>query len=234
MPSYLYNVAEGAVWVHTFAASEATLTLPEGQQIHIVQRTRYPWDGQVILEMLAPGQFTLNVRIPSWCDAEEGPYKPTVRVNDGPCPGDVTPGQYVSIRRTWAIGDSVCVQLPMRIRRVQAHPYVLENAGRVALMRGPVLYCLEGVDHPGVDLRDIVLPVDAELSSAFRADLLGGTQVIEGRAGVSAPDAGWASNLYRSDQPEQGNTESVDICAVPYFLWANRKPGAMQVWLRSR
>lgn len=232
VPGYLYSVSGDTIWAHLYAANEATLILEDGTAVSLLQRTRYPWDGTVILEVLTAGTYALKVRIPSWCSGEAERYHPTVSINSGPCPGDVMPGQYVEIRRTWAVGDSVCIQLPMPVRRVAAHPYALENAGRVALMRGPLLYCLEGVDHPGVDLRDVVVAGDVELTSRFRPDLLGGVQVIEGQAAVTPPDSGWMSELYRAGAPAGEERRLCAITAVPYFAWANRKPGAMQVWLR--
>jgi hypothetical protein len=232
VPGYLYSVSGDTVWTHLYAANEADLTLDDGRTISLLQRTRYPWDGTVILEALTAGDYALKVRIPGWCAGEEERYRPTVSVNSGPCPGDVVPGRYVEIRRTWAVGDSVCIQLPMPVRRVAAHPYALENTGRVALMRGPLLYCLEGVDHPGVDLRDVVVSDDVELTSRFRTDLLGGVQVIEGEAAVAPPDAAWAGQLYRTDAAGEAERQALAITAVPYFAWANREPGAMQVWLR--
>jgi hypothetical protein len=183
---------------------------------------------------MTPGTYALKVRIPAWCDASKERYRPTVSVNSGPCPGDVVSGQYVEIRRTWAVGDSVCIQLPMPVRRVATHPHALENAGRIALMRGPLLYCLEGVDHPDVDLRNVVVSDDVELESRFDPNLLGGVQVIEGEGAVASPAPGWAHALYRTDvSPVEAAQRPLRITAIPYFAWANREPGAMQVWLRT-
>jgi hypothetical protein len=121
-------------------------------------------------------------------------------------------------------------------RRVQCHPYVAENAGRVALVRGPILYCLEQVDHPDVDLRDIVLPAGAALSAEFRPDFLGGVAVLRGRGQILPPDEGWTGRLYRSAhaQSEGLNGQEIGLRAIPYYAWANREPGAMRVWLRAQ
>jgi DUF1680 family protein len=114
---------------------------------------------------------------------------------------------------------------------------MLENTGRIALMRGPLLYCLEGTDHPGIDLRDVIVPPDADLESSFQPRLLGGVQVIEGEAFVARPDAAWGAAPYRTNSEKGERTlearEPVHIRAVPYFAWANREPGGMQVWLRE-
>jgi DUF1680 family protein len=107
-------------------------------------------------------------------------------------------------------------------------------------MRGPLLYCLEGADHPGLDLRDLVLPCGAALTAGYEAGLLGGVVALHGQARLSPPAAGWEgedgqSHLYRTAAAplaaDPGAT--VPLTAIPYYAWANREPGAMQVWVRS-
>ncbi|MGC9522065.1 MAG: glycoside hydrolase family 127 protein [Anaerolineae bacterium] len=233
LPGYLYGVSENTVWIHTYAANEAEITLPGGETVRLVQRTRYPWSGRVIVETLTPGKFALRLRIPGWCRAEPERDCPTVSVNGEPWSAVVEPGTYVEIARTWAVGDSVCISLPMPIRQIVTHPYALENTGRVALMRGPLLYCLEGVDHPDVDLRDVVVPKPDALETAFRKDLLGGVQVLEGEGWATPPADGWQTSLYRPAQSvDPASKAPLALRAIPYFAWANRAVGAMQVWLR--
>jgi hypothetical protein len=232
MPGYLYSVSEGLVWVHTYAANEAILTLPEGLTVNLIQRTRYPWSGQVVLELLTPGEYGLNLRIPDWCGDADAGDAPSLSINNGPCRPTVKSGEYVTVRRTWSVGDTVCIQMPMPIRRVRSHPAALENAGRVALMRGPLLYCLEAVDNPDVDLRDVSLPRDGQLSSSFRKDLLGGVQIITGEASEVVHDSAWSSALYKAT-PSEAQRRPFSITAVPYYAWANRGAGAMQIWLRQ-
>jgi DUF1680 family protein len=127
--------------------------------------------------------------------------------------------------------------LSMPARRVVCHPYVTNNVGRVALMRGPLVYCLEGADHAGIDLRQVVLPAAALLESSFDPGLLGGVVVIRA-SGFMEPANGWEQRLYRSAEAEDARRPSsgrkpVTLKAVPYYAWANREPGAMQVWIRA-
>ncbi|MBU1749549.1 MAG: glycoside hydrolase family 127 protein, partial [Chloroflexi bacterium] len=119
--------------------------------------------------------------------------------------------------------------------RVACHPYVTENAGRVALMRGPILYCVEGADNPGLDPRDLLLPAGAEFTPRFQPNLLGGVVTLGGRAVVVPPGDAWADRLYRPVDavPAEMPGRSVEVTAIPYYAWANRAPGPMQVWLRS-
>ena len=231
-PGMLYSVTGRTVWVHHYAANEAQLTLPDGRQLHIVQRTRYPWDGLVTIEILTEGTFTLKVRIPGWCDAQEERFRPTININSAPYTGEVQPSHYVTIEHNWSVGDALCIRMPMAIRRIAAHPYILENTGRTALVRGPLLYCLEGMDHPQHDLRDIILPPGGALTSTFHTDLLGGVQVIEGTASAVTIDAAWTASPYRAVEPPKGAMSALELTAIPYFAWANREPGALQIWLR--
>ena len=169
--------------------------------------------------------------MPSWCD--EGA---TVEVNCEPSEVPIGSG-YVEVRRVWRTGDTVNLRLPMPVRRVECHPYVAENTGRIALMRGPILYCVEQVDNPGVDLRDIVLPVESDFFTEHHSDLLGGVTILRTQAGVIPPEVGWRDRLYRTELPRTDGprgTDTTRLTAVPYYGWANRVHGAMQVWLRSR
>ncbi len=124
----------------------------------------------------------------------------------------------------------------MPVRLVEGHPYVAENMGRVAIMRGPILYCVEQVDNLGVELRDLILPADAAFSTSFRPDLLGGVAVLSTRAEAAVLDKYWEGRLYRTrrDRGEGQRTDAMKLTAVPYYAWANRESGAMQVWLRSQ
>jgi uncharacterized protein len=138
------------------------------------------------------------------------------------------------VRRLWRPGDTVCLRLPMPVRRVESHPYVVENAGRVALMRGPLLYCLEQIDNPAAALDDIELPDEASFGTDFRPDLLGGVVALTADARVSAPADPWSTTLYRTAEPavKAVRHERVSLMAIPYHAWANREPRPMRVWLR--
>jgi DUF1680 family protein len=184
----------------------------------------------VTIEIAGEGEFSLMLRIPSW--SEEGA---SITVNDATSREQLVPGSYAEIRRAWRPGDTVLLHLPMPVRLVESHPHVTENKGKVALMRGPILYCVEQADNSGVDPRDVVLQARADSPSEFRAELLGGVTVIEASAEVVAPDKGWEGRLYRTARLEgrrASHGKPVRITAVPYYAWANREPGPMRVWLQ--
>ncbi|MBS1251140.1 MAG: Non-reducing end beta-L-arabinofuranosidase [Anaerolineales bacterium] len=246
LPGYFYSVSNsvsgegepgsGGVWVHLYAENTARFSLPDGRIIGLTQRTRYPWDGDVVIEIDGEGTFSLWLRIPAWCGAGAA-----LDVNGQSFTGALVPGTYAEVRRTWQPGDTVRLRLPMPVRCVEAHPYALENADRVALMRGPLLYCVEQADNPDLDPRDVVLPAgvvegiaDQGAASDFRPDLLGGVVVLSAQAEVVPPDEAWAGHLYRAARPrvERTREQRVEVTAIPYYAWANREAGAMQVWLR--
>ena len=229
LPGYLYGVSDEGIWVHLYAASSARVPLADARLVELRQETLYPWDGEINIEIGGEGEFSLMLRIPAWC--EEGA---TLNVNGLPWPNALVPGSYVELRRDWRTGDMVDLSLPMPVRCVESHPYVVENAGRVALMRGPLLYCVEQVDNPDMVLNDIELPDQASFRADFRPDLLSGVVAVTADARVNAPSDSWATALYRATASDlrMENREGVSITAIPYHAWANREPGPMRVWLR--
>src|SRR5919205_121063 len=177
LPGYFYSVSDAGVWTHLYAEGQAKVELSGGNVVRLQQRTRYPWDGEVTLEVNGEGEFSLFLRIPAWC--EDGA---ALEIDGQPFGGPLKPGTYAEIRRAWRPGDTVHLTLPMPVRRIACHPYVTENRGRVAIMRGPLLYCVEEADNPGFDLRDVVLPAHATFTPEFRANLLGGVTILRGTA----------------------------------------------------
>ena len=205
------------------------MPLAGGSTARLEVETAYPWEGSVRIEVQGAGTWTLFLRIPAW--AEGGA---SLQVNGIPWTGTAAPGSYAALERRWAPGDVVELDLPMPVRRVESHPCVPGNAGRVALMRGPLLYCLEAVDRPGIDLRDVVLPMGAAAEAAFRPDLLQGVVALSTEGQVVPPDEDWTGRLYRTAEPHPAHeSQPVDLLAVPYYAWANREAGRMLVWVRK-
>ena len=229
MPGYFYSVSKEGIWAHLYAQHEARVTLPGGRTVDLHQRTGYPWDGRISIEVKTARTFALMLRIPGW--AQRGVQ---LKVNGRTTETSVLPGSYAAIRRDWKAGDVVELNLPMDARRVQCHPYAMENAGRVALMRGPLLYCVEEADNPGVDPRDVVLPAEAIFSEAFESELLGGVVVLRVNGRIEPPDAAWSGRLYRpAGEAVTSEGRAAEVTLIPYYAWANRTAGRMQVWLRT-
>jgi hypothetical protein len=222
---YVYSQSERELFVHLFVAGKAEIRL-DGQPVAIEQRTNYPWDGQVTLTVrpAAPATFTLALRIPGWC------RRARLAVNGRAVrPDSVLHKGYAKIRREWKNGDRVVLTLAMPVERIEAHPSVRHDAGRVALQRGPLVYCLEEADNGG-DLADLVLPRRAKLAARFEPKLLGGVVAISGRA-RRRDTADWKGQLYRPEGSSR--IRRVPLLAIPYAFWANRGTGEMIVWIRS-
>ncbi len=210
-----------------YVASRATVAL-DSATVTIEQRTDYPWSGQVALtlKMAQRTTFDLRLRIPEWAGSAFG-----VTVNGAPVQTMRARG-FVTISREWNEGDLVGLALPMVPSRVYARPEVEANRGRVALMRGPLVYCLEGVDHGGGNVQVLSLPSDAKLT-AMR-DLEAGLKQVEVLAHengivIQAMGRGWDVELH-------GESVGFDVApdkltAIPYFAWNNRGKSSMQVWI---
>lgn len=224
LPGYLYGVADGELWVHLYAASALRTTLPDGTEVALQQRTSYPWDETVALRLAAAGTFALMLRVPQWC------REATLRVNGEAEDVTVTPGSYLRVARSWAVGDEVSLELAMPVRYLTAHRRVSEALGRAAIARGPILYCVEAADHPGLDPRDLVLPRDPAAFAVGSNELPGGLLALRAAASVMDADVG---PLYRAADGDARVTLSpATLTAIPYFAWANRDPGPMQVWVQ--
>jgi DUF1680 family protein len=229
LPGYFYSLSEEGIWLHLYANSSAQLELLDGRRVGLLQYSEYPWDGRVDVEVQGEGNFALFLRVPGWSEGEW-----SLALN-----GEVTPeaeleGGYLKTMRSWRSGDVIKLELPMPVKVMESHPCVYENVGRVALMRGPLLYCLEGVDHPGYDLDEIVLPPDATFTPSFQGDLLGGVVTLQTQGTVQPQESGWDHQLYRRiESPlETERRKVVGIKAIPYYAWGNRAAGQMQVWIR--
>jgi DUF1680 family protein len=215
MGERVYAQRGNGLWTVLYMSSSAEVPLQDGR-VKLTQETKYPWEGDVRIAVSPEKNcsFDLYLRIPGWCHAE-----PVVSINqEKQLLGRPEKG-YLKIARTWKEGDVVRLHLPMPIERVYAHPKVKADIGRVALQRGPVVYCLEGVDNGG-QVRDLALPRSAKLSATYTKDLLRGVVVVKGEA--LAVSGG---------KDEKRATEPRGFTAVPYFSWDNRKPGPMVVWL---
>jgi uncharacterized protein len=220
LPGLIYAQDASHVYVNLFVASDTTLTV-KGVRVRITQKTNYPWDGNVdiYVEPAKPVSFTLVVRVPEWTTnptrsslyrfADAQPSLLHTHMNgvkslmlDGPLP----PGKPLEFAHEWKHQDYVTIEMPMPIRRVLANDRVTEDSGKAAIQRGPILYAFEGLDNGG-SLKDLQIPLDTKLTSAFRSDLLGGVQVVTGKVGDRT------------------------VTAIPYYAWNNRGKGEMEVWV---
>lgn len=212
---YAYALHANRLYVNLFIGSNATFSL-NGQDVQLLQETHYPWDGTIKLTVMVetPTKFTLCIRLPGWAQNQPVPgdlytylnpgiESPSIQLGATDVPVDVEHG-YLCIDRTWTSGDTVVLTLPMPVRRVISHEKVATNTGKVALERGPLVYCVEGVDHGG-SLDQLAVSDDTHLVPEHRPDLLNGITVL------------------RDDEQ--------NLTAIPYYVWSHRGPGPMRVWL---
>ena len=227
LPGYAYTQKDDTVYVNLFITGSAEVEVGRNT-VRLRQQTHYPWSGDVriTVEPEHSGQFTVCVRIPGWAQNRPVPsdlyrysakndLQPTLKVNGILVAVDVVKG-YVSINRTWQKSDAIDLNLPMPIRRVEAHRKIKDNRGRTAIERGPIVYCFEGADNPK-GVANLVLPVDVKLQAEYHGEKLGGVVMITGRGQIR--------------QNSEKVVEDVDVVAIPYYAWAHRGKNEMAVWL---
>ncbi|MGN8843081.1 glycoside hydrolase family 127 protein [Niallia sp. HCP3S3_B10] len=222
---YIYSQKEKELFVHLYMGSETTIQIANNP-VKLVQQTNYPWDGNVSM-IVSPEKeetFTMALRIPGWAKGT------VVKLN-----GEIVDhfplmkNGYVYINRRWKENDHIELSFPMVAERIQSNPKVRHNVGKVAIQRGPVVYCLEQVDN-GENLHGIILPRDAELKAEYDPELLEGVVSITGEA-ERLDQSNWNSELYR---PVEDSTTKVQLKAIPYYAWCNREPGEMIVWVNEK
>lgn len=234
VPGYAYAQQGDNLYVNLFVASGSEIELDNGRKVNLTQETRYPWDGAVRITVNPDrtARFKINVRVPGWARNEAVPgnlYRfeqpindaVTLKLNGKAVTLRLNRG-YVGLSRTWRKGDVIELLMPMPVRRIVANDQVGADRGRVALQRGPIVYCAEWPDNPDGRVRNLVLPDNARLAVEFKPDLLKGVAVIRSKAySISLDEAG---KLIKREQ---------DFTAIPYYAWANRGRGEMLVWLPS-
>ncbi|WP_227625074.1 glycoside hydrolase family 127 protein [Fimbriimonas ginsengisoli] len=231
VPGYFYAQDKSNLYVNLYAAGSADIKMDSGRKVQVVQETTYPWNGDVKITVNPDrsSKFALNVRIPGWARNKPVPsdlyrfaemVKAPVglKVNGKEVPMIPDKG-YVALNRTWKKGDVVELSLPMPVRRVVANSQVAADQGLVALQRGPVVYCAEWPDNGG-KVRNLMVPNEAALHPTMQPDLLGGVVTLNGTAETLAYDK--AGKVVSEPHP---------FVAIPYYTWANRGRGEMEVWL---
>lgn len=230
VPGYMYAQKDDKVFVNLFASSDASLTV-QGKPVEIIQQNNYPWEGDLkfTISPKASLAFGLLIRIPGWAQNMAIPSdlysfehnsdkKIIIKINGSPVDYTIENG-YAVLNRTWKKNDVVELSLHMEVRRVIATGKLKEDAGKVALQRGPIIYCAEWKDNNG-RASNIVLPGNTVFSSEFRPDLLDGVTVLKTEATVIVAD----------DKANKVNTVEQPFVAIPYYAWANRGKGEMTVW----
>lgn len=223
--NYFYSVSDKGLWLNLYGGSRLNTKLRDGSMIKLQQKTAYPWNGsiEIDLEKVPSKEFFIMIRIPGWCK------NASVKINGQDPHISLTPGTYAAICRKWKSGDQIALELPMPVTFVEANPLVEEDRNRVAVKRGPVVYCLESKDlSEEAKIFDVTIPANAHFSPQTiriaNTDLI----ALEGEAMSTGKDM-WNNQLYR----EISKTAPVPmkIRLIPYFAWGNRGHNDMEVWV---
>ncbi|RMI34718.1 glycoside hydrolase family 127 protein, partial [Streptomyces triticirhizae] len=225
LPSYAFATDADTLWTLLLAEGRVRAEVAGGT-LELAVSTAYPWEGAVSIEVVnAPeGACGIALPLPGWASAPAG-----WAVDGAGVEGEAVDG-FTVLRRVWRAGEVLTGTYELPVRPLAAHPWVRATWGRIALTRGPLVFCLEQADHEGVDVRDVAVERDGAWEVERRPELLGGTVVLRG-TGLARPAPAADAPLYRPADEPRPAVERVALTAVPYRLWANREPGPMQLWL---
>lgn len=233
VPGYVYAQKGDSLYVNLFMNNVASVNL-KGEKVTIEQITDYPWQGKIVVNVNPgkAGKFNLLIRIPGWSQNKAFPTdlyrfrtnnkeEVSIRLNGKQYPIGIRNG-YAVISREWKKGDQLMLNLPMPVRELVANPQIKEDAGKMALQRGPLVYCAEWPDNKGESILKMVLGSGSKYSTEFIAGLLNGVTVIQTKVTSSKQSAGNPSDVNQTT-----------LTAIPYFAWANRGQGEMMVWMNT-
>jgi len=240
LPGYIYAVRDKDLYVNLFAANTATMQV-DGKEVTLEQTTAYPWEGDIALKVTRnrTGVFTLKIRIPGWLLGQVVPsdlyryndgkkLEYSLAVNDEAVTLPVDAHGYVALTRKWKQGDVVRIHFDMQPRTVVAHPRVADDRGRVAVERGPLVYCAEGVDNVGLNTRDVLLRVHPSFQTVADAPIIN----TEGDGQPFAVTK-ITTQVQFVTLDADGLLQTTDrqLTLIPYYAWNHRGAGQMDVWM---
>jgi DUF1680 family protein len=234
VPGYIYAQKGADIYANLFISGTADLLVSK-TRVEMIQQNNYPWNGALtfMINPSKPAAFNLKIRIPGWARNEAIPSdlyyfktssekKAVITINGMPIDYSIEKG-YAVLNRKWKKGDKVELNLPMEVRRVAANEVLTEDRGKIALQMGPVIYCAEWADN-GAMTSNIILPAEAQFTTAYLPDLLNGVTVLK-------------TNVRKVEADSiTGNVQTVTrpFTAIPYYAWANRGKGEMQIWIPEK
>ncbi|MFO8058644.1 MAG: glycoside hydrolase family 127 protein [bacterium] len=203
--NYVYSEDGSGLWLHQYVSGEVSFGDKGASRLEV--ESGLPYRGKIKISLLPeePARFTLYLRQPSWISHLK------VSVNGNPIEYEPEPGNYLDLSRKWKKGDTIKLDMGMGPHLVHGDPRVKANRGRAAIMYGPLVYCLEDTDNPGLNVHETVLARKPRLRAEYKPELLGGVVAVKGKT-------------------ENGKT----FTAIPYYAWANRDKSHMEVWLRAK
>ena len=222
---YAYATGNGTLWVNLYGASTTTATIDGVGEVGIEQTGDYPWDGHLTLRITrlkGKKDFTIKLHQPAWCEKMEvkADNGATAKAENG----------YIALEGTWKKGNTVTIDLPMPVRIVEANPLVEESRGQVAVVRGPLVYCVESQDLGGTDIDDLLLPLDTRFTPVETRIADSRVTALECEVLVREHQS-WGGTLYRDAAKA---TKRQTIRLIPYYAWGNRGKSEMTVWMPAR
>ncbi|RLD50397.1 MAG: glycoside hydrolase family 127 protein, partial [Bacteroidetes bacterium] len=230
LPGYIYAYDENGIFVNLYISNTSGFETVFGS-IQIKMNTEYPWKGKVNMEVNPemPGSFAMMLRIPGWAGesplpgdlyhfADKAKSKPEIHINGKKQDYELTDG-YALIKREWKKGDQIRLELPMEIRKIKANEKIAEDRGKLAVSRGPVVYCAEWIDNNG-KARNIMVDSDVVFENRFKSEMIDGIEILEVE--------GYKVSLDDNDRLVK---EKEKLLLIPYYSWAHRGNGEMLVWL---
>jgi DUF1680 family protein len=232
IPGYIYGVTDKDLFVNLYISNEADINIGRNK-VKVSQKANFPWDGKIGISLYPEKnrKFSMKLRIPGWAVNEEIPgdlYKfddnisePYKILVNGETVKIENENGYAEIERKWKSGDKIEIEFPMPVRKVKADERIRADIGKMAVQRGPVIYCAEWPDNSNGKILNLVVNKDAVITTEFIPELLNGTQVIK-------------TTGYQTKKALDGKIEKMpeeNITLIPYALWNNRGPGQMMVWM---
>ena len=234
VPGYVYATRGNDVYINLFVQSEAEFNAGTGK-LSLKQKTDYPWDGRILINVSPEksSAFNLYLRIPGWARNEAVPgnlykfansanKKIKILVNGTSINYELQNG-YAVLSRTWKKGDNISFTLDMPVEKVLAHSKIEADKDRVALQRGPIVYCAEAVDYPSNNVFNLVVDKDANFFPEFNKELLNGVEILKGNV-----------KALKTDLTGKDELVNQKFTAIPYYAWNNRGLGQMTVWFASK
>lgn len=232
VPGYMYAVKDNSVYVNLFSDNTSTISVGKGKVV-LIEKTMYPWNGDVRIDVVSnsAGKFNMKIRIPGWLRNKVVPsdlyfYDDSIKlnysvsVNGKKVDGQIDNG-YLTIDRKWKKGDNIDIHFDMKPRLVKANANVYDDYGRVAVERGPLVYCAEWADND-FDVFHFILNKNTAFTVNDKPKLLGGIKEVTANGLV-----------FTTDDNGKVSVDNKIITLIPYYAWCHRGPGKMIVWMAS-
>lgn len=222
---YAYTIDDRSIYTNLYLTNQSNVEI-DGQKIRIEQMTNYPWEGtvQFSIQTNQTVHFSFALRIPNWSKTY------SIFINGERYTGKIVNG-YVSLDRQWNDGDTIVLELDMKVRLWTANPHVRSDLNKVAVQRGPIVYCAEGKDN-GSDLQLIHFTEQTKFQYQFAANQFNGVGIITANAEKMKIDPQWEQTLYREAVKQEFSP--ITLTLIPYYCWANRGENEMLIWFHKK